>query len=136
MPSSLNKKVYPSNYTIAFDDISNLTNEHHKEAFNLAITKFIVSVEQIFGGDSELLTLPNMIGYGEDSNISWIKVSDVLLKIEHFAHEIYMMDSFEYSTQLKVMDHYLYRIYFNTDPVVFGLEKYVKSKGIFNKLSK
>lgn len=134
MQGLLKKSVYPSNYTIAFDDISNLTNEYHKEAFSLAITKFMVGVECIFGGDSELFIPPNMIGYGKNSN--WIKISDVLLKIEHFAHEIYMMDNFEYSTQLKVKDYCLYKIYFNTDPVVFGLEKCVNSKSFLNRLSK
>jgi hypothetical protein len=126
MALEIDATVLPSNYILVFDEISRLGENDHKEAFCLAVRKFITCVESLTGGDAEIF-IPGSFIRQSDGNV-WVGISSLLLNVEYFSTSLYFREDFEFSTKFRYMGH-PYRIYFNGDPVLFGLESVVRKSG-------
>lgn len=124
MEMEMINKVMPSCYVAAYDDISLLSEEAHRKAYEMAIESYFQSMNFIF--NSELMILiPE--SFRNEGNNEWILINNIMPYIKDFANFIYFLDKSDFLMDAKTFsDHY--RINLNADPVVFSIEKVNKKK--------
>lgn len=123
MVSAMDERLQPSNITVSYDDISDLANEDHVQAFLMSAQKFFEELPELFHEEIEIKLPANF--YAAYPYGGWIALKALLVNAEDFLTCLYGMDDFEFTTHLKTAStQYLLSIY--TDPVVYSVKR-VKS---------
>ncbi len=119
----MDERLQPSYITVSYDDISDLANEDHTQAFFMSAQKFFEKLLELFHEEIEIKLPANFYAAYPDGG--WIPLKALLAKAEDFLTCLYYMDDFEFTTHLKTASNqYLLSIY--TDPVAYNVKR-VKS---------
>lgn len=123
----MDEKLQPSYITVLYDDISDLANEDHTQAFLMSAQKFFEKLPELFHEEIEIKLPANFYAAYPDGG--WIPLKALLAKAEDFLTCLYYTDDFEFATHLKTASNqYLLSIY--TDPVVYSVKrvKYISNR--------
>lgn len=120
MVSAMDERLRPSYITVSYDDISDLANEDHTQAFLMSAQKFFEKLPELFNEEIEIKLPANFYAAYPDGG--WIALKVLLANAEDFLICLYGMDDFEFATHLKTgSNQYLLSIY--TDPVVYTVKR-------------
>ncbi|AZS49988.1 hypothetical protein DM558_03990 [Entomomonas moraniae] len=123
MTLEIKEKILPSYIVLSYDDISDLANENHTEAFLVVSKKFFEEVLTLFNDEIEI-HLPNIF-YSKYPLGGWIPFKQLLDEAANFLSFIYYNDNYEFLTQLRTK-YNLYELSIYTDPVVFTIKRIKK----------
>lgn len=113
------RKDIPSYYAVVYDDISSCKEDDHLKACVNAISQYFQGIMLLFGDVQILLKKEK---YKDLTNDTLVNLSDILLNIEDFAHQIYLIADFEFETTV-IFNGVKYNLLIVTDPVAIYLKK-------------